>query len=314
MKTPTPAQQLVLESIQNHSVQLAAMVEAETTRQNRTGEAPALEWVDSYHEAALHRDALETVAAAGGVPLKWIAHAHDRGHAGIEWRTHQYLPEPEALNWDHVLGKLTADVARLQQWTALDVSLRIINPGLHRRVSQDMERNLRVLRARTTGVATLLGLDREVGEQLWGTTADWAIAGAQAIEWLSADAVTDHWTVAARSDTHDYLRQTHALHVAGIRTDSSEALPSAPELAAAIGTVLASAPPQPSSHATPGEVIERALTAASPESDGVPGPETPMSAPLFSAAEQAQPTYPGSEAHTEIPLPRFSSAVDGPEP
>ncbi|WP_280443405.1 hypothetical protein [Nocardia brasiliensis] len=289
------------------------MVEAETTRQSGTGEAPALEWVDSYHEATLHRDALETVAAAGGVPLKWIAHAHDRGHAGFSWRTHQYLPEPEALNWDHVLRKLTADIARLQQWTALDVSLRTINPSLHRRAAEDIERNLRVLRAHTTGVANLLGLDREVGEQLWGTTADWAIAGAEAIKWLSPEAVTDYWTVAARSDISDYLRQTHALHVAGIRTDSSEALPSAPDLAAAIGTVMESEPPQPSGQAAAGEAIELALTAASPITDGAPGPETSTNAPLFSA-EEAQPTYPGAEAHTEIPLPRFSSAVDETEP
>ncbi|MFI6217012.1 hypothetical protein ACIBCD_33860 [Nocardia brasiliensis] len=290
------------------------MIEAETTRQSLTGDAPSLEWVDSYHEQALRSEALETVAAAGGVPLKWIAHVHDRGHAGLRWRTDQYLPEPEPVDWDHVLGGLSADVARLQQWTALDVSFGIINPGIYRRVADAMERNLRVLRARTTGVANLLGLDREVGHQLWGTTADWASASAQAVEWLSHQAVADHWTVAAHSDTRDYLRQTHALHVAGIDTINTIALPSAPELAAAIRPILDSTAQQPFGQTTAGEEIELALTAAAPPTVLVVADGTPTGATLFSAAVEAQPTYPGLEADQEIPLPRFSSAVDGAEP
>ncbi|WP_280465359.1 hypothetical protein [Nocardia brasiliensis] len=290
------------------------MIETETTRQRLSGDAASLEWVDSYHEQAQCGEALETVAAAGGVPLKWIAHVHDRGRAGLRWRTDQYLPEPEPVDWDCVLGALSADVARLQQWTALDVSFCIINPGVYRRVADAMERNLRVLRARTTGVANLLGVDREVGHQLWGTTADWASAGADAIGWLSHQAVADRWTVAAHSDTRDYLRQTYALHVAGIDTINTVALASAPELAAAIRPLVDSSAQQRFRQATAGEEIELALTAAAPPSEFAPADRTHTGATLFSAAVDAQPSCPGPDADREIPLPRFSSAVEGAEP
>ncbi|GAA5104783.1 hypothetical protein [Nocardia iowensis] len=309
MSKPTPAQRHVLKALQNRAVELTAMINTANQRIADTGQRPPPSWFEDYHGVAILHDALEKAAYAGGVPQAWIDHVRERGRNGITWRADLGLRAGEPLDLDRVLGELTADVQLLQDWTVFDIARRTINPSPGPPASGDLEANLRALRARTHGIANLLGLDAELGEQLWGTTADWAHAGAALVDGLSAEAVINRWTIAAYTDTRRYALQAIALGTAGIVTDTAEALPSAQNLATAISSALPPVQPQFRA-ATDGAAIDSALTAAEPVSTAGAGVETRTGPPLFSQTPEPDSWSFDGGLDWEIPAPQFSSAAE----
>ncbi|WP_107657514.1 hypothetical protein [Nocardia suismassiliense] len=302
MRIPTPPQRQVLTALHDHCAHLAALLTEAARHRAGTGERPPQSWYRDYQEHAILREALEQVAAAGGVPRAWISHVHEHGSTGTPWPPDIPLRPPDPVDWDRVLGPLCTDVARLQEWTALDLARRADSPDRGFGAAA-FDHNLAVLRARTTGIANLLGLDTDLGEQLWGDVQDWAHTGVAVLDGLSAEQVIDRWNIAACTDTGTYTLHASALRAAEIALDATPALPAHEHLVAALTHAL------PSLHArdetpSPGVAIASALTAAD-------GSETSSETALFSCATEVDPWGPDGDPDRDIPIPIFASHAEG---
>ncbi|WP_327097028.1 hypothetical protein OIE68_45415 [Nocardia vinacea] len=252
----------VLRSLQNQSVFVSRMLATATERQQQTGQPPPQPWFEDYHGRAVMREELSNAAYAGGVPRVWIDHVRERGDRGIGWRAELYLRAPEPTDWDRILGDLDADVQRQREWIALDAAHHTISPNTDSSVAYDVERNLRALHQRTTGVANLLGLTTEDGHQLWGDVSDWAHAAVTMLDGVPAEQLTQRWHQLARTGTRAYALQARALAEAGIPISTAAALPSHEELVPAIRAGLTLPQPLFRSAVTTGADIDTAINAA----------------------------------------------------
>ncbi|MBF6339760.1 hypothetical protein IU450_28295 [Nocardia abscessus] len=308
MRAPTRAQVKVLKSLQNQTLFLNRMVATATERQQRTGQRPPQSWYEDFHRRAILREELTTAAHAGGVPRAWIDHVGERGARGIHWRADLYLRAPEPRDWDRILGGLDADVQRLREWTALDAAYRQINPATETGVATDFDRNLRALRTRTAGVANLLGLTAEQGQQLWGTTSDWVQAGHTTLDGVPAERLVQRWQAVAHTDSSAYALQATALAAAGITIDTAAALPDHEDLAPGISAALTLPQPLFRSAAT-GADIDTAISAAnltsSPDIDPLLGPAE------FSDAPTVDDSSYDTAADLDLRPPEFLSPIDG---
>ncbi|MFI6041939.1 hypothetical protein ACIA8C_09910 [Nocardia sp. NPDC051321] len=312
MSKPTLAQRHVLKALQNRAVELAAMIDTANQHIADTGQRPPWQWFDDYHDRAIAHDALEKAAYAAGVPRAWIDHVREQGGNGITWHANRLLRAAEPLDLDRVLGGFTADVQLLLDWTVVDIAHRMISPAPPPFVAGYLDRNLGALRARTNGIANLLGLDAELGEQLWGTAADWAPAGARMVMKRSGDTVTDPWKNATDIASRGYALQAAALGAAGIITDCAEALPSAENLAAAVSRLLPRV--QRLFPVAAGAAIESAVTDAQPGATAGGVVETATGSSLFSEISEVQTRSYGGELDWEVSAPQFSSAAEWFEP
>jgi hypothetical protein len=316
VRTPTRAQARVLKALQNQTKSLNTMVANATRRQQHSGQHPPQSWFEDYHGRAILREELINAAHAGGVPGAWIEHVRERGERGIGWRPELYLRAPDAVDWDSILAALTADVQRLCHWSVLEVAYHQISPATDIEINTYFDRNLRNLRERTTGIANLLGLTAEQGQQLWGTTPDWAQAGSALLDGVPAEGLLQRWHAAAHTDTGVYALQAIALAAAGITTESAAALPPHPQLVAAIDARFVAPQQLFRSAAITGESIDTAINAANltNSTEAETETETLIEATLFSHAPSADPLSFDTTIDREISAPEFLSPVEGTEP
>ncbi|MFX0574666.1 hypothetical protein [Nocardia nepalensis] len=309
MIAPTRAQVKVLKTLQNQTVFLNAMVAEATQAQQQSGQRPPPSWFEDYHHRAVVREELTNAAHAGGVPRAWIDHVRERGDRGLTWRADLYLRTPAALDWDPILGTLTTDAQRLCEWSALEVAYGPIGPATDPGVAFDFDRNLAALRARTAGIANLLGLTAEQGHELWGATSDWAQAGVAMLDGVPVDGLVQRWRAAAHTDIGAYGLQAAALASAGITIDSAAALPPPEELASAIGAMYV--PPHTlfRSAATTGHDINAAIGAANLTYSADAAGRTGIEPAVFSDAASADPWFSDTTADIDIPAPEFLPPV-----
>ncbi|MEV4237091.1 hypothetical protein AB0J47_18155 [Nocardia sp. NPDC049737] len=312
MTAPTRAQVRVLKSLQNQTVVLNQMVVTATTRQQQTGQPPPESWFRDYQPRAIAREELINAAFAGGVPRAWIDHVRERGDRGIGWRADLYLRAPEATDWERILGDLDADVQRQREWLALNAAHNTISPATDSAAAHDVDRNLRALHHRTTGVANLLGLTTEQGHQLWGDACDWAHSAVEMLDDVPAEQLTQRWQQLARTDTRAYALQAHALAAAGIPTLTAAALPSHAELVPAIRAGLTLPQPLFRAAVTTGEDIDTAIDAANLTVDGEVDVETGSAAAMFSDGPTTHACV--YEPVADIGAPQFVAPGEGYEP
>ncbi|MFX0578783.1 hypothetical protein [Nocardia nepalensis] len=287
MITPTRPQAQVLRSLQNQSVTVTTMLAEATRHEQHSGQRPPPSWYEVFHHHATLREALTDVALAGGVPRAWVDHVRERGDRAVAWNPDLYLRTPEPLNWDEILGGLDAHVQRLREWTALAAAYSPLAAPAEDAASARFDDNLRVLRARTTGVANLLGVDAQQAHQLWGTEGDWVAAGVAMLDGVPVDGLAQRWHHVARTDTRTDALQARALAEAGIAIDTAVALPSHETLEPAISAALTPPTPLFLSAATPGADIDAAVDAANPTYSA--DAETIMDAPIFSDSAGTEP-------------------------
>ncbi|WP_157124328.1 hypothetical protein [Nocardia pseudovaccinii] len=314
MRTPTRVQARVLKALQNQTKALNALVANATRRQQQSGQNPPQSWFEDYHGRAIVREELLNAAHAGGVPSAWIDHVRERGERGIGWRPELYLRAPDALDWDPILAALTADVHRLCEWSALEVAYQQISPAPDTDIGADFDRNLRNLCERTTGIANLLGLTAEQGQQLWGTTHDWAQTGSATLDGVPVEELVQRWHAVAHTDTRAYALQAIALAAAGITTVSAAALPQHQQLAAAIDARLLAPQQRVRFAVITGASIDTAINAANLTDSTEADTETATAATLFSDAASTDPLSFDTATDREISAPEFLSPVQGTEP
>ncbi|WP_063043315.1 hypothetical protein [Nocardia pseudovaccinii] len=299
MITPTRAQVQVLKSLQNQSVTLASMLAEATRHQQHSGQRPPPSWYEVFYHRAIRREALTNAALAGGVPPAWIDHVRERGDRTVPWNPDLYLRTLEPLKWDEILGSLDTHVQRLCEWTALAAAYGPIAARAEDvSTTAGFDHNLQTLRARTTGVANLLGVNAEQAQQLWGAEVDWVATGVAMLDGIPVEGLAHRWRDAAHADTTALNLQARVLSAAGIAIDKAVALPSHEALKPAIGAALTPPTPLFLSAAAPGADVEAAIGAANLTYGG--DAETGMDAPSFSDSAGAE-AWSGDLAPNERP-------------
>ncbi|WP_280461379.1 hypothetical protein [Nocardia carnea] len=225
MKTPTPAQTAVLDTLHAQSAAISSMLTDATHHQQNTGTQPPASWYEDFHGRSVLREALTDASHAAALPRSWIDHARTCGENNQPWRGSDTLPAPEPANLDRVLGDLTANAHRLRDWVTLDAVYSRPDTNRSPHLRSRFDRNLHALHYRTNAVANLLGLGDQHGTLLWGTSQDWITEGTQTLNRLSADQLAERWRTATRADTRSYGLQTVALAGADIPIGTSSALP-----------------------------------------------------------------------------------------
>ncbi|MCC3328265.1 hypothetical protein [Nocardia abscessus] len=311
MRAPTRPQAAVLKALQNQTVFLNRMVATATERQHKSGRTPPQSWYEDYQGRALLREALINAAYAGGVPRVWIEHVRERAERGTHWRADLYLRDPEPTDWDRILGDLYADVQRLGEWTALHTASEQIAPSSDTSAVAEVEGNLRALRYRASGVANLLGLTREEGNDLWGDAGEWAHAAIASVDGVPAEQVMQRWQQIARADTRSYALQATALNNAGIPIDTAAALCTHAELVTAITKGLTLPPPQFRSASPTGADIDAAVDAAIPTGTVAHDTEADRATAVFSHAASTQAWVNDPTTDHDIGVPQFSSPGEG---
>jgi len=264
-----------------------------------TGTAPHT-WLVAYHHHALARADLATAATAGGVPQEWIDHVQSLGERGIAWNPKSALREPGPTDWDRILTDLTTEVARIQEWEALDVAYHRLEHPTGNTASAGLRTGLEAVRMRTAGVANLLGLTTDLSVELWGDVSDWARYAAMTIDAVPAEQIIHRWHAATATDTRAYAGQATTLAEAGIPVDAAAAFPPTADLRAAIHTELSDIRPQ---FVSTGTSLSSAVQAAITPSSDVPAEV------VFSTARGLDEPWNNGPGHAET-LPVFSS-VDG---
>lgn len=242
MTSPTDPQLKVLVALHRRSRSVAQLIASATETQNTTGNPPDRAWFEYFHHTSVAREALTAAAHAGAIPNNWIGHVRERGDRGRNWNPDASLPPPEPVDWDRVLGGLTADVQRLQQAVALSVGHRLHPTIKSQHLSVAIDRYLRVLHARTAGISNLIGITAEQGNELWGTEHDWVDAATELISTMTFTERDTLWRQTARATTTTYSVQTTTLANAGIIVTDTAALPDLDALLPAMRTALASGP------------------------------------------------------------------------
>ncbi|MFC8529183.1 hypothetical protein [Nocardia sp. NPDC057227] len=261
MKAPTEPQTRVLAAIQHRARILATEKTSATGQRSPLDGAPQQPSPESRRHHIAVRRALVEVARAGAVPAAWIAHAIREGDQGLPFDPDTALPEPEPVDWDTVLGGLDTEVRQLQHWAALAAAhhaFRIPGTGHY---ASGIDRNLRTLYARTAGIANLLGIDRELGRDLWGAHRDWTPAAIATISYTPHPELPAHWSRIAQTSTTITSQHAAALANAGITITESPAIPSPDTLLPAVARELA---PAPALFSDLGNTIDAAVGAAQP--------------------------------------------------
>ncbi|MFI6779214.1 hypothetical protein [Nocardia sp. NPDC050412] len=298
MITPTRPQARVLWSLQNESVAVATMLAEATQHQQHSGQRPPPSWFEVFHHCATLREALSDVALSCGVPRAPVDHIRECGDRAVRWSPDLYLRTVEPLYWDEILGGLDTQVQRLCDWTALAAACSRIAARTEDAASARLDHNLRRLRARTAGVANLLGVDAEQVHQLWGTEGDWVAAGVAMLDAVAVEGLAQRWHQVARTDSGTDALQARGLAEAGIAIDTAVALPSRETLEPAISAALTPTTPLFRPAATPGAAIDTAVDAANPTNSA--DVETVMAAPIFSDSAGTD-TWSSDLASSDIP-------------
>ncbi|SUE28935.1 Uncharacterised protein [Nocardia farcinica] len=311
MITPTPPQAKVLAAIQQHSVAIAACMTEAAQLQKRHGQRPPSSWYDTFHHHATRREASADAANAAGIPSEWIAHVRERGERGVRWNPDLYLRAPGPVDWDRVLGGLDADVRRLREWTALSAAhqrfgARTDSGGL----GEDLDRNVRILYARTVGVSNLLGLTEEQGQQLWGGAQDWVAAAVEPLTDATSERLAQRSRQVTRASLAAYTEQVAALVGAGISTTRAAALPALDDLTPRIAAVLPQ--PQPSLFLAPGvgTDIDNAVGVANLTYDAAPMSDSSVGTPLFSDPPDIEPWSGNLEFDNRPPAPPIWQGIE----
>ncbi|WP_327116514.1 hypothetical protein OHB12_04800 [Nocardia sp. NBC_01730] len=269
---------------------------AEATRhQQHSGQRPLPTWYEVFHSRATLREALTNAAVAGGVPRAWVDHVRERGERAVTWNPDLYLRTPEPRDWEQILTGLDTDVQRLREWTALSTAYGKFGAATQSGIGSDLDRNVRALRARTAGVANLLGLTSDQGQQLWGSEQDWVDAGVSMLDSIPVEGSAQRWRQVARTDIDAYALQATALAEAGITIGTAAALVSAEALGPGIGAALTAPQPLFQSATPTGDEIETAIDAANPTFRA----DAEIALPTFSDAADTDP-WSGDLAPTDI--------------
>ncbi|WP_040797762.1 hypothetical protein [Nocardia higoensis] len=294
---PTDTQTRVLEALHNHSMAIAELLTRAATFDGPAEHA----WLVSYHHHALTRADLTDAATAGGIPQSWIDHVQSRGDRGTAWNPNSPLPDPGPTDWDRILTNLTADVARIQEWEALDAAYHQLTHATGEAAPTGLRTKLEGVRMRTAGVANLLGLTTDLAVELWGDLSDWARYAAATLDDIPAEQIIHRWHAATKTDTRAYTGQATALAtVAAIPVDDAALLPPTGELRAAITAELGNIQAQ---FVSVGSSISSAVDAATTS------PSAPAAETVFSASPGADQPWTTSPANSEV-APIFSS-IDG---
>ncbi|WP_157101352.1 hypothetical protein [Nocardia shimofusensis] len=292
---PTDAQARVLKALHNHTVAITEML-SETT--DYAEPAPHA-WLVTYHHHAIARADLATAATAGGVPQAWIDHVQTLGERGTTWTPKSPLPNPGATDWDQILTDLTTDVARIQEWEALDAAYHRLEHPTGDTASAGLRTGLEAVRMRTAGVANLLGLTTDLSVELWGDVSDWARYAAAKLDAVPAEQIIHRWHAAAATDTRAYAGQATALASdAGIPVDAAAAIPPTRDLRAAIHTELSNIHAQ---FVSAGSSISSAVEAA------ITPPGSGSTEMVFSASQGVDQPWMNCPDHAEA-VPVFSSS------
>jgi hypothetical protein len=297
MTEPTPHQARVLQALHNRSV---AVAESLTQAQTFDGLAPH-EWLVTYHHHAVARADLTAAAAAAGMPKVWIEQVQARGESGLAWDPASALLDPGPTDWDRILTDLTIDVARIQEWEALDAAYHQLAHPTGETASAGLRTKIDAVRMRTAGVTNILGLTSELSVELWGEVSDWARYAAATLDDVPGEQIVHRWHAATETDTRAYAGQATALATdAAIPVDTAAALPSATDLRAAINTELGSVQAQfVSARTAIGSAVEAAIS---------PTANVPAEV-VFSAPPEPDRAWSGAVEHAGA-APVFSH-VDG---
>ncbi|MFC9965674.1 hypothetical protein ACFVH4_15710 [Nocardia ignorata] len=297
MTEPTRAQARVLEALQNRSVAVVGLL---TQAQTFDGLAPQ-EWLVTYHHQAVACADLAAAARAGGVPRVWIEQVQARGENGVPWDPKAALIHPGPTDWDRILTDLTTDVARIQEWEALDAAYHQLEHPTGETASAGLRTKIDAVRMRTAGVTNILGLTSELSVELWGDVSDWAHYAAATLDDVPGEQIVHRWHAATETDTRAYAGQATALATdAAIPVDTAAALPTTADLRAAINTELGSVQAQfVSAGTTIGSAVEAAIS---------PPADVPTEV-MFSAPSEPDRPWTGTVEHAEA-APVFSN-VDG---
>lgn len=297
MTEPTQVQARVLKALQNHSVAVAGLL---TRAQAFDGLAPR-PWLVNYHHHALARADLAAAASAAAVPQTWIEQVQARGADGIAWDPTSALSDPGPTDWDPILTDLTADVARIQEWEALDAAYHQLEHPTGETASAGLRTKLDAVRMRTAAVANILGLSGELSVELWGDLSDWARYAAATLDDIPGEQILHRWHAAAEADTRAYAGQATILATdAAVTVDTAAALPMTEDLRAAITTELGHIQAQFVCAATAiGSAVDAAIS-------------PPVDAPaevMFSAP--SEPDRPWTDAVEHFPAALVFSNRDG---
>lgn len=209
---------------------------------------------------------------------------------------------PGPPDWDRVLGALGEDVARIQDWEALDGAYRQAHAHDPAAVSASLRTNLSALYMRTAGVANLLGVTADQATQLWGELDDWAAAAAT-LDGVPAEQIRYRWHTAADTDTSGWAGQATALATVGVDVEASPALPVPDALRTAITSELG--PVHAQFLPARDTELRTAVDAAIPDTDEQP----PSPEPRFSDAPAPEEPWDGDNPGTQ---PVFLSAQASP--
>lgn len=288
---PTPAQARVLHALHRHS-----RATAELLAQAKEFDGPAPEsWLIAYHHHAVTGEDLTAAATAGGIPPAWITQARTDGEHGTAWPSTPQLAVPSPTDWDRILTDLSTDVARIQQWEALEVAYRQLRPD--EPVSPQLRSGIEALRMHTAAVANLLGLTGEDGAVLWGDASDWARNGAAPLHEATPEQIIDRHRIAVAADTRAHGGQATALAVEARIPGYSPALASTHAVGRALATELAALPPS----VTPATAVDMAVDAA------LSAPLDKPAVVVFSDAGADQPPAAGPGYDQPVPLVVFSA-------
>lgn len=262
MTQPTPDQARVLKAVQTRSVVIAELL---TLAKAFDGLAPRA-WLVSYHHHAIAREDLAAAAVAAGIPRTWIDRVRACGDTGIGWDAMSALGDPGPIDWDRILTDLTTDVARIQDWVALDTAYGQLGYPARDCASAGLRTGIDAVLMRTTGVVNLLGLPSDLTVELWGDLSDWARYGAAILDGVAAEQIVHRWHAATEFDTRAYAGQASVLVAdAAIPIDIAAAIPVIEDLRAAINNEFGRVRPQFVSSVT--AMSSTVKTAMSPSSD-----------------------------------------------
>ncbi|MBF6325868.1 hypothetical protein [Nocardia cyriacigeorgica] len=225
MTAATPARIAVLKYLQNHAAATRRRLNQAAERRRLTGEEPTEAWYTDLRSRSRTRIEVDNIAQAAGVPRAWLDHARADGDRGIRWSSAKQLPQPEPVAWYQLLDDLGTDINRLRDWTALAARYGHVGAAAEVGTATGFDRNLRALWARTATVTTLMGLDPDHAELMWGDRQQWIESATHLLDDLDVDTIQTLWRSAARSDTRAYALQARALADANLTIDTESAPP-----------------------------------------------------------------------------------------
>ncbi|KZM70422.1 hypothetical protein [Nocardia terpenica] len=232
---PTPAQQQILQAIQNRIAETAGFFDRGMARQRRVGDIAARSW---YRELTARQGVcrlLQDAACAGGVPRTWIDQVRARGEQRIRWRSDVVFGDPEPVDRDGLLAALAADSGMVRDVSIAVAVLGETDAGTAHRVQQRLD----LVWDRTVALSHLLDVTAEESVRLWGVHRGWAARAAVSV--LSMPPGAAHATVRefASGDLTRTGLQGAVLRAAGLTAAVDHAPPRPAHLVKQIDAALA---------------------------------------------------------------------------